>query len=29
MKKDYIVFSDMRNTVISKYEDVGMILQNF
>lgn len=29
MKKDYIVFSDMRNSIISKYEDVDTILQNF
>jgi hypothetical protein len=29
MKKDYIVFSDLRNTIISKYEDVESILQNF
>lgn len=29
MKKDYIVFSDMRNTIISKYEDVEAILQSF
>lgn len=29
MKKDYIVFSDMKNRIISKYEEVERILQNF
>jgi len=29
MKKDYIVFSDMKNNIISKYEEVEKILQGF
>jgi hypothetical protein len=29
MKKDYIVFSDMKNTIISKYKEAENILKNF
>lgn len=29
MKKDYIVFSDMKYTIINKYEDVEAILKKF
>lgn len=29
MKKDYIVFSDMKNVLISKYEEAESILQKF
>lgn len=29
MKKDYLVFSDMKNIIISKYEEVEALLQKF
>ena len=29
MKKDYLVFSDMKDSIISKYEEVDSLLQKF